>query len=1043
MHHHLQPRRRSSRPADLTSSVWVLALGLTLGAAGCSDDDAGPELESCVTQAFEAQPTRRFAVGSTHWLPRFDETRSECAQLQWSLDAAPENNANEIVAGADGIHRFTPHLAGAYRFSAGEGLELELSVVDTDAIPFHNSNLFPTNSVASVGEEIWVANVMTPTLSVLDAASLERVAQLPVGAWPVALAPVPGRDWVVVAQRGADTLGLVDQESRRIIDAIWVGDEPASVVVDPAGTRAFVALPYQSAVAVVDLERRERVGLIEAGFDVTHLALSPSGDRLYAASRRSGQTQRFPYGDDPVALERDLLIIDTESLEVESVVEDVGSTLGGLLVSADGNTLWLAGLRNDTSVGLADEEAPSFIYEVRAFNAMTGEAIASADLSRQPSSTGAFVSPGGMVEADGHLWIVSEGNDALVALDPVTLEEELRTVSEGRPRALTSDGTRLFVHGHQGVMITAVGFDGVVEATGITDEDPRPQAVATGQAFFTGAGRTYGTTWSCNGCHVDGLTDTLVWNAGPVENRVVPRPFFWTQGTSPLGWAGYLSTIENYAYTVTGNVGIRPTTQEATTLGAYLGSIMPPAAANHLTERDGSWSSDAMEAEALYAEACASCHPLPLTTSQRSLAEGITPGLSDIPALVGAYRNGAWLKTGEATSLEAAVAAAAEAFHETPLTSEEVEALTRYLGALTARDFFALRSFPAKGELAFGVDQALTLDLSMPVWSADENLAHIQLLDAAGEPVEVRVRVDEEDARHLVVEPSAMLEFESDYTLVVGEGLESWDERSFFAERSTSFRTAAAPGMELEGEYAFVVRAPTLNPLEQTWDEENTSISRARVFATPTPSGADIVVDYGLDLERALHVVMSGETLHLPPLPVAIGPSFADFRPESASMLPIDEGLEASGRGSFSGPGFVFDEVQWSLEPPTPPGECEEGSEGVLAVEIEIDANGRMVFDWASEDPALAAWVTDPSANIPAGPTPVTGGETYWSVSHPGAPDEGFEGPVTYGVTPAGAVEDTDKHGGEFRNLVVGQCYKVSVATTAFELGSLIFRWDP
>lgn len=1027
----------------------ALALGLLAAPLGllaaCGDGDTPDtfDAQACVQQSFAAQSTHRFAVGSTFYLPQLDAGDQACAELAWTLTSAPSTNANELIEGADGIARFTPHVAGDYTFEAAEDLQVTLTVIASDQVPFHNLNLFPTRSLEPADGEVWVANVMTPTVAVLDAETLTTKNEIAVGMWPVAVAHVPNTKLTVVAQRGGDTLGFVDRDAGHIVDAVWVGDEPANVVVHPDGTRAFVSLPYQAAVAVVDIEKRELVDTIDANFDASALALSPSGDRLYVASRRSGQPERFPYGDDPLALENDIVAIDTESLDVVTEFVDIGTTIGGLLVSADGTTLWASSLRNDPSVSLAAEDEPSFIYEVRAFNAMTGDAIASADLSRQSTSAGPVVTPGAMVEADGLLWVVSEGSDALLALDPETLEEQLRSDVPGRPRALTTDGLRLFAHGHQATQVSAFDFDGTPAAEGSSGVDPRPEAVVIGQAFFTGQGRTYGTTWSCNSCHTDGLTDTLVWNAGPVENRVVPRPFFWAQGTTPLGWAGYLSTIENYAYTVTGNVGIRPTTEEATTLGAYLASIMPPAAANHLTERDGSMSAVALEAEQLYAEACSSCHPLPLTTSKRSLAEGITPGLSDIPALVGAYRHGAWLKTGEATSLRDAVAAAADAFVDRGVSDDEIDAITRYVQELTGRDFFALRSYPAEDESAFGIDQTMTIDFSLPIWEASENLANIQLVDASGATVDTTITVDAADPRHVTIQPATSLAFDADYELIIGADTQAWNERPVFAERRVLFSTAKEPEFTLDGDFEFVVQAPTLNPIEQTWDTSNTTISRSRVTATPTPSGADLVVDYGLDLEAELHVVINGGALVLPPLPVAIGPSFADFRPQAALFDAEGGELRAEGKGGFSGPGFVFDDIAWELKPPTPPGECDEGSEGVLEVTYSVDENGRMIFDWGTDDPAIAAWVTDPAANIPAGPNPVTGGETYWYINSPTAPDDGFAGPVTYGVTPDGAVEDTAFHGGEFKNLVVGQCYKVSVATTAFELGGRIFRWDP
>ena len=182
-------------------------------------------------------------------------------------------------------------------------------------------------------------------------------------------------------------------------------------------------------------------------------------------------------------------------------------------------------------------------------------------------------------------------------------------------------GDAVFVHGAQQTTLTRVAADAASGAeTGAltTTADPRPPPVVDGQAYFTGAGRGYAVSWSCNSCHADGLSDTLVWNAGPFAGRKVSRPFFWLEGTWPLGWDGYLSSVDNYAFTVNTNVGVRPTTAEHRALSAYLSSLMPPPAGNGFTRRDGTLSELGARGKQVFeGEAgCASCHALPMTTGR-------------------------------------------------------------------------------------------------------------------------------------------------------------------------------------------------------------------------------------------------------------------------------------------------------------------------------------------------------------------------------------------------------------------------------------------
>ena len=108
---------------------------------------------------------------------------------------------------------------------------MALEVVGADAKAFENLNYYPSGSVATVGAELWVANVQKPTITRIDPATMKVLGEIAVGPWSVSLAWHEGMDFAVVAQRGSDTLGVValanDAGPARLVDAIWIGDEPA------------------------------------------------------------------------------------------------------------------------------------------------------------------------------------------------------------------------------------------------------------------------------------------------------------------------------------------------------------------------------------------------------------------------------------------------------------------------------------------------------------------------------------------------------------------------------------------------------------------------------------------------------------------------------------------------------------------------------------------------------------------------------------------------------------------------------------------------
>lgn len=890
-------------------SPWIaVLLGSAAAVSGCV---AKTEEASCVGQRFDAQAKSRFVLGQTFYLPAV-AGQSGCGAATWKVSAAPSGNANEVVQGADGIARFTPHVAGPYTFTLeGSDATETLNVIEAEGLPFHNLNYFPSpSSIAEVSGEIWTADVYAPTLTRLDATTLAAVGHIDVGSWPVAVAWTSGMKRAVVAQRGSDTLGLVDVASGRIEDAIWVGDEPSNVIVSPDGKTAYVTLATEQTVVFVDLAARAATQRVETGWDPVAMALSKDGATLYVASHRSGHPSRFPFGEDPVEEEKDITVIDTAKASVTTRFLDVGDTINGLAVSEDGKTLYMATTRSDPSVSLVDETAKSFQHLVVALDAATGKETAAADLTRQATSGGYAVTAHGMALQGGKLWVAVESSDLAVALDPITLEEVARVAAPGRPRAITGAGAAVAVHGAQDFTVTRVRGDGGAASSAKTGADPRPELVARGQTYFTGAGETYGRNHACNSCHADGLTDTLVWKAGPFDFRAVSRPQFWLEGTERLGWTGYVANVRDFAWSVNNTIGVFPTRPQAEGLHAYLASLMPPPAANGKTQRDGALSEQALRGKAVYEGkgTCTSCHALPLGTNQQIQDPGITPDETDVPSLVGAYRHGVWLKQGEARDLTTAVGMVVASLGTAPLSEEETRDLVRYLEELTARDFFLLASDPKPGAPhASGAPSKLTF--SQPVWSDPQNLAKIELVGADGEKVAASVAAE---GRHVTVTPEAPLEAGVSYAAVVGAGFEALDEKKIAREASVDVQTAAAPSLKLEGAYLWAIQMPVIDMANQTFDPTKTILITVSAEVTAQVGGASVLLDLGKGLTFDAASAIDESTLRTPPMPIPVGVNLADSTGMTGELVDDDaDGIadRASGTLTVSGPGFEVPNV--------------------------------------------------------------------------------------------------------------------------------------
>jgi hypothetical protein len=369
--------------------------------------------------------------------------------------------------------------------------------------------------------------------------------------------------------------------------------------------------------------------------------------------------------------------------------------------------------------------------------------------------------------------------------------------------------------------------------------------------------------------------------------------------------------------------------------------------------------------------------------------------------------------------------------------------LLAYLRELQARDFFVLASSPENGQTRVAADAPIRLSFSAAIWDDASSTGAITLHDAMGAEIEAEIVV-EADRRHVRIEPREPLGFAARYEVRLAEELASFDARSLVGARTITFTTARAPSVRLEGRYVWTVDMPALDFANRRFDTSATTPVTVEAQATPTASGARVVLDYGRSLTLETLFVIDGDRLVVPALPVPIGPSFADTRGTIIDL--VDDGGEGraefgEGGVSMTGPGFVVDDVGFRLEHESALTGCPEGASGAVAITLGTDDMGRTTFSWdgAEHGEALGFYVTAPRATIPAGPGQVVMGQAYWVVATEAFP-MGFASPVTYGAVPAGARDDGETHMASFQELAPGGCYKAAVATTRFRTGEIVFR---
>lgn len=1014
------------RPRFLVVSAVVLAL------VGCG----GEAVEIGELQPLPLQAARRFPVGATYFLP-------DPVAGHWEVEAAPADNENVVVAGNDGFSRFTPVVAGDYAFRIA-GSDERRALTAVREVPYEHFNYYATTSLATVGEQLWVAHLYDPQISRVDPASGKITGTIVTGPWPAALAWSEAQGVALVAHKAGDTLGVIDVAAGRLVDAVWVGDEPAAIVVSPDGATAYVSLATEDAVVVVDIASRQVTGRIAANKNATTLALSDDGSVLYVASYCSAVGDRQQFAAEPRNDRFDIAVIDTATLTVTGHIEDVGSVIGGLLLAGD--RLYVATTRVAVRELSGQEGMTAFRHSVAAYDTKSLKEVKAVDVGRQEGSKGLAVRPFGMALAGGSLWVSFEGTDEVVGLDPKTLAERGRFAAEGRPRAITASGERLFVHGAQGYTVTVASSAGVVERVIGLDGDPRDAGVAAGQALYTGVGAKGGVNHSCADCHVDGLTDGNVWSAGGFSESA-SRPMFWLEGTAPIGWEGDAHDLFSYLYGSPGpTIGATVTTELHQAFYDYLAALIPPPPANGATLRDGSPSEQALRGQAVFAGKgnCAGCHAGPLKSQELRLPGGGTQPDHPIvvPSLIGAYRHGHWLVNGAAWDLGEAVEAMLK-LSAGRVDAGEKQDLVRYLQELTAREFLVLATVPAAGDEHVRSTGELRVTLSHPVFAAAENLKRVRLVGADGEDVAITVTADR---RHLTIVPDAALQAGGAYTLIVGAGFEAWSERTLAEDHEVKFTVAAAPELKLDGAYVLTVEHPNLDMVNKRYDPSVIIPIELAIAAKANAYGATVVETVTPQLTTTLDVVIAGETSYWPPFPFPVGPGFLNRSFPSEMVLVDDDADGVADRGESTlllrSPGLEASGVVWRIgrESAEPMG-CDGAMEGEHVVELVTDDAGAPTVSWADDVDALGYYVTDVAAKTPLGPGPVTEGETYWAVSTASFPT-GFRGPVVYGELPMGATDVSEDSmaptGGA--PLPAASCVKLTLVFSDFKSSVLRYQ---
>lgn len=161
---------------------------------------------------------------------------------------------------------------------------------------------------SSSAYRIYVTNEASGDLTIIDSATLESVAVVPLGKRPRGIHASPDGKTIYVAlsgsppappgvdestlpppDRSADGIGVVDVASRKLVKVIQSGTDPEEFALSLDGSLLYVANEDAGAVSIVDIAKSEVIKTLTVGGEPEGMTLSPDGSFVYVTSEEEGE----------------------------------------------------------------------------------------------------------------------------------------------------------------------------------------------------------------------------------------------------------------------------------------------------------------------------------------------------------------------------------------------------------------------------------------------------------------------------------------------------------------------------------------------------------------------------------------------------------------------------------------------------------------------------------------------------------------------------------------------------------------------------------
>ncbi len=521
---------------------------------------------------------------------------------------------------------------------------------------------------AAGNPRVWVVNQDNDSVSVFDAATNAKLAEVNVGAMPRSIALAPnGNVWVT--NKGAATISIISPSTLAVVQTVNLpyASQPFGLAFAPTGGSAFVVLEASGTLLKLDANSGAQTGAISVGPNVRGVAVSADGASVlvsrFVTPKLPGEEtatvspsataggEVIVVNASAMTLARTVVLQHSDKPDTENQGSGIPNYVGAVAISPDGATAWAPSKQDNVKRGvLRNGSGLNFQSTVRAILSRIDLSAGSNtdDLAGRVDHDNSSVSSAAVFDRYGNYIFTALETSREVGVIDAYNKQEITRFGVGRaPQglAVSADGLKLYVNNFMDRTVQVFDLSALMNRgektfallatyNAVAAERLSAQVLNGKQLFYDAKDPRLArdSYMSCASCHNDGGQDGRVWDftgfGEGLRNTVALRGRSGAQGF--LHWSANFNEVQDFEAQIrnfaggTGlmtdaqfNTGTRNTplgdakagvSSDLDALAAYLASLNS-FAASPFRNSDGTLTADATAGKALFASAnCAQCH---------------------------------------------------------------------------------------------------------------------------------------------------------------------------------------------------------------------------------------------------------------------------------------------------------------------------------------------------------------------------------------------------------------------------------------------------